>query len=145
MATKTFIAVGGTGQHALLAYLHLMLIGGEKDPATCWIVDSDLMDTPKTPIHAINEFIEKNEDYGLKIRKKELNPKPEQLAGVTHFSSIFCLDPALDQPILDTFFESTQKDTDINIGFFGQPMVGAISIHQRLQDRWRAEILNLLA
>lgn len=132
--SKTFIAVGGTGQHTLLSYLHLSLLGDFQPEKYC-LFDADVTSDANTVMGAINAFVHANDGYGLDISGEIIDPKPRFGKGLTLFRDIFVNEIEVDRPLFDTFFEpDTQHQVDINAGYYGQPMVGAICIHHRLEQ-----------
>ncbi len=141
---KFFIAIGGTGQMAALAYLRLAkLVGFE--PADIYVMDRDLEGPITTKL---NEVMGKKEQDAIPT----ISPIPNE-KGLEYFKNVFgdLASPKI-RNVLSVLFTQDQLNTHIEKGMYAKPPVGAATFMEKIRrvkqkpesDKWLRQLMSLI-
>lgn len=135
MGAPIFIAVGGSGQHTMLAYLRLARLCNFV-PARLMTIDADLRqgnDGPPTTA----SLIERQARIGFKekVAWEPVRPLPE--VNDTHtqtFETLLRPAPGVDTEIFSALFNQRQREVRVVTGFHGHPSVAASTFRMFLTE-----------
>lgn len=111
------VAVGGTGQHVAISYLHLARLAGF-DPVPVVVIDNDTTSSTATVLARLLQ--------AAGLQRGQIAPQPATMASNTIRAAY-----DRDKAILDLLFESqggsrgSEQDADVLAGFYGFPHLGA--------------------
>lgn len=135
MAAPIFIAVGGSGQHAMLAYLRLARLCN-LPPARLITVDADLRQGQgnRTSTAAL---IERQARRGFrdKVFWEPVRPLPElKDPKVKSFEDLMRPVPGLETDLFQALFNPRQRDVKVTTGFHGHPAVASSTFRLFLEE-----------
>jgi hypothetical protein len=136
MATPILIAVGGSGQHAMLAYLRLARLCN-LTPARLITVDADLRQGSNGSQQTTAALIEAQARLGFKERAQwePIRPLPELSDPQSQtFESLMRPGPGLASELFGALFNPRQRDVRVTTGFHGHPAVAASTFRMFLSD-----------
>lgn len=147
MPEPIFIAVGGSGQHTLLAYLRLARLC-RFNPAKMLLVDADVRQSgegiPTTAdliAHQANVGFEKEVEFRpvIPLRKDRTDSPLAQT-----FESLVNPPSRIERELFEALFSKRQREVAVSTGFHGHPSVAASAFRIYLQDKENEifEILN---
>lgn len=135
MATPIFIAVGGSGQHAMLAYLRLARLCNFP-PARLITVDADLRQG-NGALPTTASLIERQARLGFreKVYWEPIRPLPDlEDPKAQTFESLMRPAPGLETEFFSALFNSRQREVKVTTGFHGHPAVAASTFRMFLTE-----------
>jgi hypothetical protein len=131
MAQPVLIAVGGSGQNVLAAYLRLAAMAGFP-PAICYVLDSD----NKGPqFRALSDLERRVRGLigGSHNSRWMINPFPVDRSGLRSFGELFSHPNAQSRQVFECLFSEEAEKTSIRDGMYGRPAIGATSMRLKLE------------
>jgi hypothetical protein len=139
MAAPILIAVGGSGQHTMLAYLRLARLCN-LPPARLITVDADLRQGNKAQATTTAALIERQARLGFRDKTlwEPIRPLPELNDPQSQtFESLMRPVPGLESELFGALFNPRQRDVRVTTGFHGHPAVAASTFRMFLNDESR--------
>lgn len=125
---KILFFVGGTGQHILLSYLHLLRLAGMEPLKNLYVFDGDESNKPGSVTQSIVS------SFGRDV-VKFINPNPSYVHNELRFKDM--LSPsqdALDLELMPAFYKQKELNMETLHGFYATPTVGAATIALALKE-----------
>lgn len=141
MASSIFVAVGGSGQHTLLAYLRLARLCNFFHPRDCpqprlMALDSDLRQGSGNGSTTAS-LVERQARTGFlePMAWEPVRPLPELRDPMAQiFESLIQPAPGTEADLFQAFFTDRQREVKVVTGFHGHPSVAASTFRLLLTD-----------
>jgi len=125
---KVLFFIGGTGQHILLSYLHLLRIAGLEPNSKLYVFDGDESNKAGSVTQSIVSSFGRD-------TIKFINPNPSYIHKELKFE--YMLSPsheALDIELLPAFYKQKELNMETLNGFYATPTVGAATIALAIKE-----------
>lgn len=136
MGAPIFIAVGGSGQHTMLAYLRLARLCN-LPPARLITVDADLRQGNGNRATTTAALIERQARLGFrdKVYWEPVRPLPElNDPQAQTFEALMRPVPGLETDLFSALFSPRQRDVKVTTGFHGHPAVASSTFRMFLGE-----------